>query len=107
MEYLIVQILGRQYVLKKNQYYDFDFIKNLNNKKIIFFNKILLVKKEKLKNGLSEIQVGLPFLKKLKIPLKFIQNFSRKKIIVLKTKPKKKYTRVQGFKKKITRLLVI
>ena len=107
MEYVIAQISGRQYLLKKNQYYDFDFLKNLNDKNIIYFNKILLVKKKLVKNNFTEIQIGLPFLSKLKIPLKFIQHFSKNKLLILKTRPKKNYTRIKGFKKKITRLLVL
>jgi len=51
MDYVIVQISGKQYILKRNNWYDFDFIKNINLEKnqIVYLNKILLLKK-KLKN---------------------------------------------------------
>jgi large subunit ribosomal protein L21 len=107
MDYVIAQVSGRQFLLKKNNWYDFDYIKNLENNtnQIIYLNKILLFKKQILKT--KNLQIGSPFLTNLKIPLKFIQNLKKNKLLVLKTKPKKKYTRLKGHRQLITRLQFI
>ena len=51
MDYVIVQVSGKQFLLKRNNWYDFDYIKSLNNdsNQIIYLNKILLLKKKKFK----------------------------------------------------------
>lgn len=107
MEYAIAQICGKQYLLKKNQYYNFENFKNYQANQIIYCNKILLLKKKNLDKNINEVQIGLPILSKLRVPLKYIQKINQKKLIILKTKPKKKYTRIKGHKKTTSRLLVI
>lgn len=106
MDYVIVQVSGKQFLLKRNNWYDFDYIKSLNNtsNQIIYLNKVLLLKKKNLNNSSNNIQIGKPFLSNIKIALKFIQNLKKNKILVLKTKPKKKYTRLKGHRQLITRL---
>lgn len=106
MDYVIVQVSGKQFLLKRNNWYDFDYIKNLNNNsnQIVYLNKILLLKKKHLNENSLYLQIGNPFLSNLKVALKFIQNIKKNKILVLKTKPKKKYTRLKGHRQLITRL---
>jgi ribosomal protein L21 len=109
MDYVIVQMSGKQFILKRNNWYDFDFIKNLNleENQIIYLNKVLLLKKKQQESNFRELQIGKPFLSSIKIALKFLQNIKKKKILVLKTKPKKKYTRLKGHRKLVTRLKFI
>lgn len=107
MEYVIIQICGKQYLLKKNQYYNFENFKNFQNNQVVYCNKILLLKQKNLNQKIDKVQIGLPLLSNLKIALKYIQKLKKKKLIVLKTKPKKKYTRIKGHKKTVTRLLFI
>ena len=64
----------------------------------VFLNKILLFKKT------NKIQLGKPFLLKSQLPAKIIQHVKGFKITVLKTKPKKKYTRTRGHRQKYTRI---
>lgn len=106
MDYVIVQVSGKQFLLKRNNWYDFDYIKSLNNdsNQIIYLNKILLLKKKNLNNNSTSIQIGNPFLSNIIVALKFVQNLKKNKILVLKTKPKKKYTRLKGHRQLITRL---
>ena len=54
----------------------------------------------------NKIQLGQPFLENSKIPAKIIQQVKGKKITVLKTKPKKKYTRTRGHRQPYTRVQI-
>ena len=73
---------------------------NSNSDCFLYVNKILLFKKK------NQLQIGKPFLHKSNVPMKIIQQVKGKKITVLKTKPKKKYTRVRGHRQGYTRIQV-
>jgi len=77
-----------------------DFIKDANIGDFIYLNKILF-----LRNN-NQIQIGQPFLENSQIPAKIIQQVKGKKITVLKTKPKKKYTRTRGHRQAYTRVQI-
>ena len=107
--YIIANVSGKQCFFQPGQWYDLDSIKGWNqavqnSKEILgnflYLNKILLFKNE------TKVQIGKPFLDKSKIPVKIIQQVKGKKITVLKTKPKKKYTRVRGHRQGYTRVQV-
>lgn len=100
MKYAVAQTSGKQFLIKPGQWYDVDFIKNGNLGDFIFLNKILLFRKE------NKVQVGMPFLNNSKIPAKIVQQVKGPKIIVLKTKPKKRYTRTRGHRQKYTRVQI-
>lgn len=100
MIYAIVHISGKQFLIKPGKWYDIDFISTVNTGDYIFLNKILF-----LKNN-NKIQLGKPFLSKSKILAKIIQKVKGKKITVLKTKPKKKYTRTRGHRPMYTRIQI-
>ena len=72
----------------------------LQERKEIFFflTQILLVKKK------QQLQLGEPFLSKGRIPCQIVEHLKGLKIRVLKTKPKKKYTRVLGHRQNYTRI---
>ena len=103
MNYIIIQIAGKQipfeYMLTK--WYNIDFLKNINIGNYIYLNKILLYK-----NNLK-IQIGKPFLKDSKILVQLIQHIKGEKLIILKTKPKKHYTRIRGHRQFYTRIKLI
>jgi large subunit ribosomal protein L21 len=100
MRYAIIQMSGKQILLQPGQWYDIDFIKNAKIGDSIFFNKILLLRKN------TQIQIGTPFLENVKILAKVIQQIKSKKITVLKTKPKKNYTRKRGHRQMYTRIQI-
>ena len=100
MKYAIAQTSGKQFLLKPGQWYDVDFINDANIGDFIYLNKILL-----LRNN-NQIQIGQPFLENSQIPAKIIQQVKGKKITVLKTKPKKKYTRTRGHRQSYTRVQI-
>ena len=100
MKYAIAQTSGKQFLLKPGQWYDIDFIKNGNLGDFIYLNKVLFFRND------DKIQLGKPFLDESIIPAKIIQQVKGKKITVLKTKPKKKYTRTRGHRQAYTRVLI-
>lgn len=100
MEYAIAQTSGKQLLVRPGHWYDVDFIRNGNIGDYIYLNKILFLKKD------NRIQVGQPFLVNSQIAAKIIQQVKGRKITVLKTKPKKHYTRTHGHRQVFTRILI-
>jgi large subunit ribosomal protein L21 len=100
MKYVVAQTSGKQFLIKPGQWYDVDFLKNVNLGDSLYLNKILLFRK------MNGIQLGKPFLPNGQIIAKIIQQVKGPKIMVLKTKPKKKYTRTRGHRQKYTRLQI-
>ena len=98
--YTIVQTSGKQFLFKPGQWYDLDLIKNVNLGDFIYLNKILFFKKA------NKVQIGQPFLPKSQIVAKIIQEVKGNKITVLKTKPKKNYTRTRGHRQSYTRISI-
>jgi large subunit ribosomal protein L21 len=100
MKYAVAQTSGKQFLVKPGQWYDVDFIDNANLGDIICLNKILFFRKE------NQIQLGKPFLASSQIPATIIQQVKGPKVTVLKTKPKKKYTRTRGHRQSYTRIKI-
>jgi large subunit ribosomal protein L21 len=100
MKYAIAQTSGKQFMLKPGQWYDVDFINKGSLGDFIYLNKILFFRKQ------NQIQLGKPFLGNSQIPAKILQQVKGKKITVLKTKPKKKYTRTRGHRQAYTRVQI-
>jgi large subunit ribosomal protein L21 len=100
MKYAIAQTSGKQFLIKPGQWYDVDLIKNATLGDYIYLNKILFFRKS------NQVQLGKPFLSESKIPAKIIQQVKGEKITVLKTKPKKKYTRTRGHRQAYTRVQI-
>jgi large subunit ribosomal protein L21 len=96
--YAIIQTCGRQLIARPGNWYDVDLLKQNFIGDFLYLYKILFFQKEK------KIQVGRPFLKELKIPAKIIQIIKGKKIIIVKTKPKKNYLRMKGHRQYYTRI---
>jgi large subunit ribosomal protein L21 len=99
MKYAIAQTSGKQILVKPGQWYDLDYMSEGNLGDVISLNKILFFRKENL------VQLGKPFLKS-QIPATIIQQVKGPKITVLKTKPKKNYTRTRGHRQKYTRIKI-
>ena len=100
MKYAIAQTSGKQFLVKPGEWYDIDFIRDGEIGDYIYLNKILFFRNE------TQIQIGKPFLTESKIPAKIIQHLKGKKITVLKTKPKKRYTRTRGHRQPYTRIQI-
>jgi ribosomal protein L21 len=100
MKYIVALISGIQTILKQKKWYDINNIKRKIDQNFITLEKILLLKNQ------SKIQVGKPFLSNCFIAGLILSNVSGKKIKILKTKPKKNYTRLIGYKPKYTRIFI-
>lgn len=100
MKYAIAQTSGKQFLVKPGKWYDVDFIRNGNLGDFIYLNKILFFRNS------NKIQLGKPFLETSQIPAKIVQQVKGEKLLVLKTKPKKKYTRKKGHKQPYTRIQI-
>jgi large subunit ribosomal protein L21 len=101
MNYAIAQTSGKQFLIKPGQWYDFDLITNGRTGDYISLNKILFFRTNNI------VQLGQPFLENSKIVAKIIQEKVKgTKITVLKTKPKKKYTRTRGHRALYTRVQI-
>jgi ribosomal protein L21 len=96
-DYVIAHVSGRQHIFRKNRWYDLDYMKELNENDCIYLHKVLLLAQR------GQFQLGTPFLKNIIVPLKFVQHFKKRKMFILKTKPKKHYTRLKGYRPKATR----
>lgn len=100
MKYIISQISGKQFIFQPGFWYDIDYIKNSIENSILNINKILFIKNE------EKFQLGNPFINKCNICAKVLKHTKAKKIMVLKTKPKKNYTRKKGHRQKLTRIYI-
>lgn len=100
MKFAIIQTSGKQFLIQPNKWYDINFISNTTVGAYIQFNKVLLFKDS------TRIQIGKPFLFNSIILATIIDQVKGSKIIVLKTKPKKKYTRIYGHRQLYTRIQI-
>jgi large subunit ribosomal protein L21 len=101
MKFLIAYLLGKQYLFQSNFWYDIPYLKNIKVGDYILIKKILFL------NINNNIQLGYPYLNNINIYGKVIkQKIKSKKIIILKTKPKKNYTRKKGYSSLYTRILI-
>jgi large subunit ribosomal protein L21 len=101
MNYAIIQISGKQLIIKQKEWYDINYLKNNKINTYLYLNKILFYKQD------NKFQIGNPFLANTFISCKILQVLNGKKITILKTKPKKHYTRIQGYKSLYTRIYII
>ncbi len=101
MTYAIVQSSGKQFFFVPQRWYDIDLIKKTKLGSFITLNRVLFFKKS------LQLQLGKPFLSKSMILAKIIQSVKGPKFAVLKTKPKKNYTRIKGHRQKYSRVQLI
>ncbi len=101
MRYAIIQSSGKQFFFLPDRWYDMDLIKKAGFGAFISLNKVLLFKKS------IQLQLGKPFLPQSMLLAKIIQSVKGPKFTVLKTKPKKNYTRTKGHRQKYSRVQLI
>jgi len=101
MKYAIIQSSGKQFFFIPDRWYDIDLIKKAKFGTFISLNKVLLFKKS------MQLQLGKPFLNQSTLLGKIIQAVKGPKFTVLKTKPKKHYTRTKGHRQKYSRIQLI
>lgn len=98
MKYLILSTSGKQTIIKPNRWYDINFLRSSQKGDFLAFHRIYLYRSEK------GIQVGKPLLSSAVLIGQVIQHVKGKKMLILKTKPKKNYTRALGHRVSYTRV---
>jgi large subunit ribosomal protein L21 len=98
MKYLILSTSGKQTVIKPNQWYDINFIKGAEKGDFLVFSRVFLYRDDR------GAQIGKPLLYSGSLIGEVVQHIKGKKLLVLKTKPKKNYTRTLGHRNKYTRV---
>lgn len=98
MKYLILSASGKQTIVKPNKWYDMNFLKDAKEGDFLAFHRICLYRNEK------GVQIGKPLLSSALLIGCVIQHIKGKKMLILKTKPKKNYTRTLGYRSQYTRI---
>ena len=98
----VVEIGKKQYLVEKGDSLEVQRLKEKEGK--IVFDKVLLLADDKT------TKIGTPYLEKAKVEAKIEEEKKGKKIIVYKSKRRKKYRRKQGHRQiytilKITRII--
>lgn len=101
MKYIITQAFGKQHIFKPNEFYDINLSPSIPHNSYLVLTKILFFK------NATKVQIGTPIFQKTQVVVKVIQSIKLPKITILKTKPKKKYTRVKGLHPIKTRIYVL
>jgi large subunit ribosomal protein L21 len=94
MKYAIIFTTGKQFLIFPEKYQIFNSILKLNFNigDYIFFNKIIFIRKKK------NFSIGNPFLNNVYIMSLYIKKIKGPKILILKNKPKKNYTKIKGYR---------
>lgn len=98
MKYLILSTSGKQTIIKPSRWYDINFLKDTREGDFLIFSRIYLYRNE------TGVQFGTPLLSSGLIVGQVMQHVKGRKLLVLKTKPKKNYTRTLGYRNKYTRV---
>nr|BBC77588.1 ribosomal protein L21 [Nitzschia sp. PL1-4] len=99
MKNAIIEIDGKQHLIEEKKFYDFNHIKN-KDKNILLLNKILSIYNTQF------MLLGKPYLEKIQIKGKIIKHLKGKKLFIYKMKKKKKMRKKQGYRQKLTRVLI-
>nr|QCI04292.1 ribosomal protein L21 [Anotrichium furcellatum] len=99
MVYAIVDTGGTQIWLEEGKYYDLNYIPS-HPGDILNFHRVLFIRTN------EKIQIGYPCLEKAKVIVQVLKHLKGRKITVFKMKPKKNSKIKNGYRNKITRVLV-
>ena len=95
--YAIIESCGKQYKVSEGDVVFFEKLDAEEGKKVTF-NEVILVSDDK------KVEVGMPFIKGVKVEGKVIAHGKGKKILVYKYKAKKNYRRTQGHRQPYTKV---
>ena len=95
--YAIIESCGKQYKVSEGDVVFFEKLDVEEGKKVTF-DKVVLVSDDK------KVEVGVPYVKGVKVEGKVVANGKGKKIIVYKYKAKKNYRRTQGHRQPYTKV---
>jgi large subunit ribosomal protein L21 len=100
INYVIVEISGRQFWIEPSRWYDVNRIPTQVGKEI-FLNRVLLASENS-----GHVKIGIPYLETVKVKAKILKHLRGRKTIIYKMQPKKKTRRKQGHRQDLTRILI-
>ncbi len=95
--YAIIESCGKQYKVAEGDVVFFEKLDVEEGKKVTF-DKVVLVSDDK------KVEVGVPYVKGVKVEGKVVAHGKDKKILVYKYKAKKNYRRTQGHRQPYTKV---
>jgi large subunit ribosomal protein L21 len=101
MNYVIVYLSGKQFILSFNNWEDICYLKKRQKNSFFFYLHFVLI----IRN-LSFVQIGKPFLSNINLPIKELKVFKNTKVIIFKYKAKKNYKKKFVYKSKSSRILL-
>ena len=103
VNYVIVEISGRQFWMEPSRWYDVNRIPIEVGKEIIL-NRVLLANAN-CESGTC-VKIGIPYLNTLTVKAKILKHLRVPKTIVYKMRPKKKTRKKQGHRQNLTRIRI-
>jgi large subunit ribosomal protein L21 len=100
INYVIVEISGRQFWIEPLKWYDVNRIPTEIGKEIIL-NRVLLISE-----SFGQVRIGKPYLETVKVKAKILKHLRGPKTIVYKMRPKKKTRKKQGHRQELTRIRI-
>lgn len=98
MNYAVVKIGPRQYIVEPGKTYTIDkFQAEVGSK----------MKLEVLALGADELKVGNPFLDKVTVEVEIVDQGKGEKVVTKQFKAKSRYRRTRGFRKQVTSFKVL
>lgn len=97
--YAVIQIGSSQYKISEGDRIQTHLLKEEEGKKIVL-EKVLLVSND------SEVRVGQPFLKGIKVEAEVIRHFKGEKTLSFKFRRRKNYSKKRGYRQRWTELSV-
>ena len=102
MTYAIIQLSGKQYLIKQGDTLQVEKLA-VNENKEIEINEVLLTFEDK---G-EKIVIGAPFIEKAIVTAKILEHGKRKKVTVVKFKPKIRYKKTRGHRQEYTKVEIV
>lgn len=97
--YAIVEIAGKQFKVKQDQYIYAPKMEGASGKEVIF-DQVLLLEDQK------DIQIGIPTVRGASVTGKVVGHVQADKVIVFKKKRKKGYKKKNGHRQAYTQVLI-
>ena len=98
--YAIVEIAGHQYKVQKDQQIFVNRLQDAEGSKVTF-DKVLLTDDGK------KVTVGAPAVEGVKITASVVQHLKGDKVIVFKKKRRKRYQKIAGHRRMVTRVRIL
>jgi len=100
MELAVIKTGGKQYLVSPGDKIKIEKLPEKEDEKVIF-NEVLLYQKD------DKEEIGTPLVESIKVEGKVLKQGKRKKVIIFKYKPKKRYKKKTGHRQPFTEVEII